>query len=138
MNKKLLIAYDGSESSAKAFTMALDLAAKYRAELLVLAVARPPEPADDVETEAILENAREHYGGLFAPLRERAMAAGVTAVFKVAAGHPAEQIVRQAEEFGADQIIVGHRGKTLFKKWLVGSVAKRVLSYANCTVTVVR
>jgi len=138
MNKKLLIAYDGSEPSEKAFAVALDLAVKYRAELLVLAVARPPEPADDVETEAILESAQEHYEGLFAPLRELAAAAGIGAAFKVVVGHPADQIVRHAEEFGADQIIVGHRGKTLFQKWLVGSVAKRVLSYATCTVTVVR
>ena len=138
MNKKLLVAYDGSEPSENAFAVGLDLAVKYRAELLVLAVARPPEPADDVETEAILESAQEHYEELFAPLMKQAAAAGVTAVFKVVAGHPADQIVRHAEEFGADQIIVGHRGKTLFQKWLVGSVAKRVLSYASCTVTVVR
>jgi nucleotide-binding universal stress UspA family protein len=33
---------------------------------------------------------------------------------------------------------MGHRGESLFQKWLLGSVAKRVLSYANCTVIVVR
>jgi nucleotide-binding universal stress UspA family protein len=37
-----------------------------------------------------------------------------------------------------DAIVMGHRGESLLQKWLLGSVAKRVLSYAHCTVIVVR
>jgi nucleotide-binding universal stress UspA family protein len=35
-------------------------------------------------------------------------------------------------------IVMGHRGKSRLQRWLLGSVSKRVLSYAPCTVTVVR
>lgn len=63
---------------------------------------------------------------------------GVEVTFHVRAGHPAEQIVRMASEEGADAIIMGHRGESFLQRWLLGSVAKRVLDYAHCTVMVVR
>jgi nucleotide-binding universal stress UspA family protein len=91
-----------------------------------------------VELQAVLENTTEYFESHFAAMKARADAAGIQADFKVLVGHPAEQIVRQADELNADAIVMGHRGESLLQKWLVGSVAKRVLSYANCTVIVVR
>lgn len=38
----------------------------------------------------------------------------------------------------ADTIVMGHRGESRLQQWLLGSVAKRVLSYAHCTVVVAR
>jgi nucleotide-binding universal stress UspA family protein len=35
-------------------------------------------------------------------------------------------------------IVMGHRGKSMLQRWLLGSVSKRVLSYAPCSVTIVR
>jgi nucleotide-binding universal stress UspA family protein len=58
--------------------------------------------------------------------------------FEVVVGHPAKQIVRFAEANGIDHIVVGHRGHTLFERWLIGSVARQVIAYAHCAVTVVR
>ena len=136
--KKILVAYDGSEPAEKAFDLALDLAGHYRAEVCVFAVARPPEPADDVETEAILENAREFYEKLFAVLRKKASEKDIDPTFEILVGHPAEQIVAYAETKGFDHIVMGHRGKTFFQKWLIGSVAKRVMTYAHCSVTIVK
>ncbi len=136
--KKILIAYDGSEAADKAYGHALDLAGKYGADLRVLAVASPPEFAEDVETEAILENAQEHYEKQFLNLKEQAAAQGVQPRFEIAVGHPAEQIIYHAEEDGVDLIVMGHRGKTFLQRWLLGSVTKRVISYAHCTVLVVR
>ena len=57
---------------------------------------------------------------------------------QVVVGHPAEQIVIHAEKLGVDHIVVGHRGHTLFERWLIGSVARQVIAYAHCAVTVVR
>jgi nucleotide-binding universal stress UspA family protein len=136
--EKILVAYDGSDPANKAFAWGLDLAAKYRAELHVLAIARPSEPPEDVETEAILENAQEHYEQAFIPLKEQAKACGVLPNFVVRVGHPAEQIVHFAEVHHIDHIVMGHRGKTFIERWLLGSVSKRVMTYAHCTVSVVR
>ncbi|MBI2510152.1 MAG: universal stress protein, partial [Betaproteobacteria bacterium] len=54
MLSRILVAHDGSDPANKAFAFALDLAQKYQAEMWVLTVARPPDFAEDVETEAIL------------------------------------------------------------------------------------
>lgn len=136
MIRKLLIAYDGSDSAKTAFDFALDLAGKYGAELHVLAVARPPEFGAEVETEAVIENSRRHYNHLLQPLK--AKAAGLKAHFEVMVGHPAESIVLYAEDHGIDHIVVGHRGHSLFERWLLGSVSRQVIAYAPCAVTVVR
>jgi len=138
MTKHLLVAFDASPSAQKALEFALQLARLVGADLHVLAVARPPEPADDVETEAIIENAREYFEAQFAAVSERAKTAGVKAQFEVAVGHPAEQIVYHAEKRGVDHIVMGHRGQTFFRRWLLGSVSKQVIDHAHCTVTVVR
>ncbi len=138
MITRLLVAYDGSEHSEKAFQVGLELATKYSAKMLVLAVARPPEPPTRVELEAELERATEFYEGRFKVLTDQAEALGVEVTFKVQAGHPAEQIVHLAKKEQADAIVMGHRGETLKQRWLLGSVAKRVLSYAHCTVIIVR
>ncbi len=138
MITKLLVAYDGSKQSEKAFGFALDMASKYAAKIQVLAIARPPEPPVQVEMEAVLENAAQYYQDHFKNLREQTATAGIEAIFQVKVGHPAEQIVYVAKEDKADAIVMGHRGETLLQRWLLGSVAKRVLSYAHCTVIIVR
>jgi len=132
--KHILVAYDGSESAARAFDQAVDLAARYGATLSVLAVARPPEFGEEVETEAVIENSRRHCHQLLKPLKDKAPGAH----FEVEVGHPAVKITAYAEAHAIDIIVMGHRGKTLFERWLLGSVAKKVISYAPCSVLIVR
>lgn len=136
MINKILVAYDGSNPSKAAFEFALDLAKKYGAELHVLAVASAPEFGADVETEAIMENSRNHYEQVLQSLKSQIT--DLTAYFHVMVGHPAECIVLYAEDHGIDHIVVGHRGRSLFERWLLGSVARQVIAYAHCVVTVVR
>jgi nucleotide-binding universal stress UspA family protein len=104
----------------------------------VLAVARPPELAEDVETEALLESAQEHFKERFAALRAQAAEQGVNPDFRIVVGHPAEQIIYLAEKEGVDHIVMGHRGKSFFQRWRLGSVSRQVINYANCAVTVMR
>lgn len=134
MPKKILVAYDGSEAAGHAFDQAVDLAAKYGAELHVLTVVRLPDYGEEVETEAVVENSRRHAHHIQKPLKVKAP----DARFEVSVGHPAIKITTYAESHGIDLIVMGHRGKTLFERWLIGSVAKKVMSYAPCSVYVVR
>jgi nucleotide-binding universal stress UspA family protein len=133
-----LLAYDGSEPADKAYLFALDLAQHYQAKLLVLSVARPPEPPEDIETEAMLESAEQHYKERFDEMRRQAETQGVKPEFKIAVGHPAEQIICAAEKEGVDHIVTGHRGRTFFQRWRLGSVSTRVIQFAHCAVTIVR
>jgi nucleotide-binding universal stress UspA family protein len=138
MYHSILVGYDGSKASDKAFDNALSLAKSHGAELYVLTVSRPPEIGDDVETEAVIENSREHHRKLLVPLRKKAAQAGVKAHFEVAVGHPAEQIMSCADRHRADLIVVGDRGRSKFARMLLGSVSETVVQYANRPVLVVR
>lgn len=138
MIKKILLAYDGSEPGKKAFDAALDLAQKYEAELFVLTVAQPPDFGEDVETEAIIENSRNYHRRLLAELKHLVAEAGVHAHFEVAVGHAAEQIIYHGDRHKADLIVLGHRGKSFFRRLLLGSVSKQVVQYADRPVLVVR
>jgi nucleotide-binding universal stress UspA family protein len=139
MIEKLLIAYDGSDESKKAFQMGLEIAAKFSAQVIVVSVARPPEPPVAVEMEAVLERAAEYYRSGYDILKESASALGITPRFEIKMGHPAEQIVLLANEEKAQMIVLGHRGGGSFlQRWRLGSIARRVMNYARCTVVVVR
>jgi nucleotide-binding universal stress UspA family protein len=63
---------------------------------------------------------------------------GLTAEKKVLAGDPKSVIIDEAQEWGADLIVVGSHGHTGIKRWLLGSVAQSVVSHAPCSVYVVR
>ena len=135
---KILVAYDGSESAAKAFDFALSMAKSFGGSILVLSVAQLPEPATMVETPAMLEAANEHFEDDFKRFRMEAAEAKVPIETNVVVGHPGEQIVHAADQEHADLIIMGHRGKSRIQRWLLGSVSKRVITYAPCSVTIVR
>ena len=141
MVKKMLVAFDGSEKSYEAFDFALEMSRNCpnsSTEVLVIAVAQPPEPIDIVEMDAVIESITQHYEELFKGLKERAREKGVEIKAEVVIGHPADQIVRYAAEKGCDMIVLGHRGRSKIADWLLGSVSKRVSSYSPCTVTIVK
>ena len=138
MYRRILVGYDGSASARKAFETASGLAEKDGAELFVLSVARPPEVGDDVESEAVIENSRRYHHELLVELKPLVAAKGIRAHFEVSVGHPAEQIIFDADRHNVDLVVVGDRGRSKFAKLLLGSVSKQVVQYADRAVLVVR
>jgi nucleotide-binding universal stress UspA family protein len=138
MIKKIVIAYDGSDPSKKALDYAISFAEKYSAQLTVLSVVRIPEVPDDVETEAIIDEATDSCRREFEQMKSAFAEKNIAALFEVRVGHPADQIVSFADETKADLIVMGHRGRTEVSRWLLGSISKRVMSYAHCSVFLVR
>jgi nucleotide-binding universal stress UspA family protein len=138
MIHKVLIGYDGSEAAKKAVEFGLDLARKYAADIYVLAVASVPEFGGMVESEALIEQSRHHCEHSLQMLKARLSGELLAITYEVDIGSPAVRLVMYAERHGIDHIVVGHRGHTLFERWLLGSVAKQVMAYAACSVTVVR
>jgi len=141
MLKKILVAFDGSEQAYKAFDFALEMSKLCPGavtEIFVLSVAQPPEPADIVEVDAIIDSATQHYEELFNALKKKAKKRNIGIKTEVAVGHPADQIVRYAAKKKCDMIVVGQRGKSKIERWFLGSVSKRVATHAPCTVTIVK
>jgi len=136
--KRILVAYDGSPSSAKAFSLGMELREKYDAELMVLTVARPPEFGPEVETKAVIENSRKHCHDIQRPLHAAVGSTKTPLRFEVVTGHPGDQIVRHAEDWKTELIVVGHRGRTFLDRLMIGSVAWHVINHAPCAVLVAR
>lgn len=136
--RKLLVPYNGSESSKAAFNFALDLAKTYGIELLVLSVIELPQPPTEVETEAILESSTKQYKNMFHELHRLAKEGGVSIRTEIVNGHPEEQILAEADKNKIDVIVMGHQSRGKFGRWFLGSVADRIVDHAKCTVIVVK
>lgn len=136
--RSILVGYDGSAQSEKAAALALSIAEAMDSQVLLFAVARPPEPATSVEVHAVLDDAKEHYEEGFARVLAKAREKGISVTTEIAVGHPAEQIIHRAETGNVDLVVLGRRGTSMFEKWILGSVSERVLRYAHCPVMVIR
>lgn len=138
MSKPILVGIDGSPQGDKAFGYALNLARQANAELHACGVVYGAdiEMAEATEREALVERRR---GLLHQHIDQLAAQATGTAVHThVLEGQPVEQLLGLATKLKIGHIVVGHRSKGLFEQLLMGSVAKRVVDFARCNVTVVR
>ncbi len=134
----ILVGFDGSPFAEQAFEMALGLATLAGARLSLVSVATLPEPPGSVETRATIEAATQHYEEAYENLRRLADSRGVALETRVLVGHPAEQIIRLAADTGVDLIVVGHRGRSRVSQWVFGSISRRIVNHAPCSVLVVR
>ena len=135
--QRILVAFDASPHAEHALEVALSMAADMKAKLFVVAVIRPPEPAENPEFNAVLEDGRERYESSFVPIRERAKLKEIELETDIVVGHPAEQIIHRAETIQASLIVMGKRSHTIFHRWMLGSNSERVLKYAHCPVMIV-
>ncbi|MGA3068637.1 MAG: universal stress protein [Terracidiphilus sp.] len=135
--QRILVAFDASPHAEHALDVALSMAGDMKAKLFVLAVIRPPEPAESAEFNAVLEDSRERYERSFAPIRERASQKDIELETEIVVGHPAEQIIHRADTIQASLIVMGKRSHTILHRWMLGSNSERVLKYAHCPVMIV-
>jgi len=137
MNVKILVAYDGSEQAQRALDWAAHLA-REGSTVSVISVApaleASPRIADAIDPSSDLDEHRRQLEQAAALLA----AAGVTASTMLRAGNPAEEIIQAAEDGRFDVILVGIRGMGAVKRFLIGSVADRVVRHATVPVLVVR
>lgn len=140
---KILLAVDGSSHSQEAVDEVARRPWPPRSTVRVLSVIQPyTPPATEVVLGATLEDIRRQQTADAEHLTARAAnavkAADVSAETAVREGDPRSAIVDEADEWGADLIVVGSHGRTGVKRWLLGSVAGAIVSHAPCSVEVVR
>ena len=137
--KTIVVGYDGSEHADRALDRAIELAGS-GAQLVVVSSARletggghprggasPVDPGAEQAAIQALDRARSR-------LNEK----GVDARTMEGHGDAADVIVREANELGADLIVVGTRGHNAAQRALLGSVSTNVVHHAHCDVLVVR
>jgi nucleotide-binding universal stress UspA family protein len=136
--RNILLAFDGTEPARKAFDRALQLVTNNHSSFAIVSVIRPSEFALDVYAQTLLENACEDLTNQLTRLQKRAELAGVESTVMIRLGHPAQQIVRAAQDWHADLIVTGRRGGGPLTRWFLGSVSRQILASAPCAVLVVR
>ncbi len=142
--RRILHPSDFSRASGKAFAKALEMAKANRAELLVVHVLAPAVPlvGDGYVSPKIYEDleasARAWGQKQLDRSAVRARKAGVRAKGILLEGVPHEQIVRAAKSKRASLIVIGTHGRTGLTKFVLGSVAGRVVAMAPCPVLTLR
>jgi nucleotide-binding universal stress UspA family protein len=136
--RRILVGYDASVESEKALEAALALGKSTDSRVLVLSVVRPPEPGAFGDATTLLNGARTQFEKALLRLRDRVQQNGIQIETQVAVGHPAEEIIRKAQESHVDLIVVGHRGMSAIVELTLGSISEQVLSHAPCPVMVTR
>jgi nucleotide-binding universal stress UspA family protein len=141
MYKKILVPLDRNAGAEAALPVAADLAKADGAVIRLLHVA--PTPSALVAEGRVIayadqESARlQHLGTVY--LREAAhQLAGLPVEYAVRFGEPAEEILEEAREFGADLVVMATHGRSGVARLMLGSVAEAVLRRSEVPVVLVR
>jgi nucleotide-binding universal stress UspA family protein len=145
MFRQIVVGTDGSETAGKAVAQAAELAASVGSVLLIVSAFEPVggsrlreeavQAPDDVRW---MVNPREDVDATLATAIEVAEEKGVAVRTFARQGDPADAILDVAEEEHADLIVVGNKGMTGAKRFLLGSVPNKVSHHAPCSVLIVR
>ena len=136
---KILVPVDSSEFAIKAVEKAIQMAKEQGAQLTIMSVV--------AQFEGVAQEVPVHFADRLKDQAKQAVnrgkqlveQAGLPCQTLVEVGtSPADSIVRYAEESKTDLIVMGHRGLSALGRFVVGSVASRVVAYAPCSVLVVR
>ena len=140
MYKKILLPTDGSDFANNAAKHALFLASKCDAKIIALSVVEN----DFVNSVSLEENILEITNILKEDSQDNldefknfAASSELDIEYLIKEGNPAKKILEVAKEEDVDLIVVGSSGKTGFDKFIMGSVADKIVSSADCAVLVI-
>jgi nucleotide-binding universal stress UspA family protein len=140
MVSTIAIGVDGSPTAAKAVDMAVEIARRFDAKIVLVSALRDStatsagRAVDTVELDWASEpsaRVRQTLAGIESRLRQ----SGLDCSTLVDEGEPGDVLVRLAEECGADILVVGSKG---MQRRILGSVPNTVTHTARCSVLVVK
>ena len=137
--QKILVAVDGSPSSDHAADVAVEIASKFGAELHAVYVIHVPEvPALRAEADSSAKEGEEDAQFALARVVKQAGLADVSIQSRVEYGHVADTIVKMTTGESFDLAILGSRGQSPPRRFLLGSVSDAVVHHAACPVLIVK
>jgi nucleotide-binding universal stress UspA family protein len=146
MIKKILFPTDGSDISKKAINHAIEMSQKFSAEILVVYAYELPEEVADVigaynSTYAYLDdiekNLREYGDAILKDIENQFRIKGIKIKKLLLKGEPGVAITDTIINESCDLVIMGSRGKSAFKSFLLGSVSDYVLHHSKCPVLII-
>jgi len=134
--KRILVGFDGSEGSEQALNRALVLLYEY-GELVLLAVIPGPSDKSLVDanaSERLKQKAKNLIDNTIKDLGQQSF----TITGMIEQGDPAAKIIDVSNRLNVDLIVLGSKGQSELGRYLIGSVANKVVQYAAKPVMVVR
>ncbi len=145
MISSIVVGTDGSETAGKAVQEAVELAKQLGAKIALVSAYEPVsnqrlrEEARQVPSDLEwMVNPREDVESTLKEAAGSIESAGVEVATYAREGDPADAILDVAEEQGADLIVVGNKGMTGARRFLLGSVPNKVSHHAPCSVMIIR
>src|SRR3954452_6692321 len=145
MFASIVVGTDGSETAGEAVRGAMEWAQPLGAKFQIVSAYEPVadtrlrEEAQQVPDDMQwMVNPREDVEVVLNQAKDEAADAGVEAETFARQGDPADAILDVAEEKGSDLIVVGNKGMTGAKRFLLGSVPNKVSHHAPCSVLIIR
>ncbi len=145
MFRSIVVGTDGSQTAGAAVACSIDLARQFGARLQIVSAYEPVfdlRPGGErvaMPAAQWMVKAREDVLSILEEAATQARGSGVSEVETFARqGDAADAILDVAEEQRSDLVVVGHRGLTGAKRFLLGSVPNKVSHYAPCSVLIVR
>ncbi len=141
--KNILVPFDGSKYSEKAFEKALEITSKFDSKLTALTVLQAKlGDSSGVSIERLGEMQDEQIEDATAMLKnleEKAKSKNIQLSIKVIHNpSSADGIVSYADNNNVDLIVMGSHGRTGFRKIVLGSVASNVIGHAKCPVLITK
>jgi nucleotide-binding universal stress UspA family protein len=141
----IVVGTDGSETAGEAVRQATELAKNVGDSIELVSAYEPLSSARlrDEQTQVPKDmewmvNPREDVDATLKTAAESIEAAGVPVTIHAREGDPADAILDVAEEVSAGLIVVGNKGMTGARRFLLGSVPNKVSHHAPCSVLIIR
>ncbi|HEX8065224.1 MAG TPA: universal stress protein [Thermoleophilaceae bacterium] len=141
----IVVGTDGSETATEAVRQATELAKSVGGRINLVSAFEPvgnqrlreerTQVPDDMQW---MVNEREDVEATLRAAAEQIAETGVDVETFSRQGDPADAILDVAEEQNADLIVVGNKGMTGAKRFLLGSVPNKVSHHAPCSVMIIR
>lgn len=136
--KQILLATDGSEYSAGAQKVAIELAKRCHGDLHIMSIMLTTQDLEGVGTKHMREEREKEVQARLDRAAEAALAEGVASTTHLVFGeYPHNEIVSTAAEIGADLLVMGRRGTRGLARSMVGHATAYVAGHAPCDVLVV-
>ena len=144
---RVIVPLDGSELSESAVAPAIGIAKAAGAGIVFTETVRLPffgigvagieYGAGDYAADLGIDSQKQEISKYLQGFVERAESSGVEARASVRTGSPAQQIVEEASESTGSMIVMASRGAGGLKRWVLGSVADKVIRSARRPVLVI-
>lgn len=142
MVNTVAVGTDGSETANKAVEFAVDLAKRYEARLVVISSYRPvtetkvfKDQADAPQEIQWAINPEQEVNDILSRAESHGHAAGLEVTTVATQGNPADVLIEQAAEQGADVLVIGNKG---MHRRILASVPNSVAHKAGCSVMIVK